>query len=356
MSKFDFSILPRVNELATQCAASIRAQAEYFKVDEQLPFTPEGQGGHVWLKIEKRGINTDWLAGELAKFAGVARVAIGYAGLKDRHAITRQWFSINLEGHEEPNWSEFERDDIKIIEQTRHNKKLKRGVLTGNIFTLRLTDMQGEQAAWVSALEHIQKQGVPNYFAEQRFGHNGGNLQRADYWFTTGKAPRQRNQKSMYLSAARSWLFNQVLAERIRLTTWNDVMAGDVMMLSGSKSVFNVDKVDNVLQTRVANKDIHPTGPLWGRGESLAATDCLQVEQATLTDWQGWQQALEKQGLSQERRSLRLFPENFEWTFIDDEQLTLSFFLPLGCYATAVMRELAVITDATHRPPEKREQ
>ena len=350
MKNFDFLSLSRISATAENLSADIRSKTEYFQVDEQLPFEVDGSGGHVWLKVQKQGINTDWLAGELATFAGVAQVAIGYAGLKDRHAITRQWFSINLEGHTEPDWSEFETDDIKIIEQTRHGKKLKRGVLAGNHFKLRLSDLQGEQSLWQDNLQQIEQQGVPNYFAEQRFGHQLGNLYRVEHWFSTGKAPKKRNQKSIYLSAARSWLFNLVLAERIRQDNWNQALLGDVMLLAGTKaSSFNVDKVDEKLSTRLNTMDIHITGPLWGRGRTANSSDSLLLEENVLADWQDWQQGLEKAGLSQERRSLRLFPIGFKWQFMDDNQLELEFFLPAGCYATAVLRELAVITDAYQR-------
>ena len=338
--------MPRVNNLATSCLADIRSQPDYFQVEEILPFEPEGTGGHVYLKIKKRGINTDWLAGELAKFAGVTQVAVGYAGLKDRHAVTKQWFSINLEGCDEPDWSLFETDDIQIIEQTRHRKKLKRGVLSANRFAIRLTQVQGKHAVWLSALERVQQSGVPNYFAEQRFGYNGGNLHRADRWFSTGKAPKKRNQKSIYLSAARSWLFNLVLSERIQQKCWNTALEGDVMLLAGTKaSLFNSERVDTELTNRLESMDIHPTGPMWGRNQNATSAQCLALETRVLESWLPWQQGLEKTGLTQERRSLRLFPSNFNWQFIDEQQLELNFFLPAGSYATSVMRELAMITD-----------
>jgi len=350
LKKFDFLSLARISTTAAQCTADIRSETDYFQVVEQLPFELDGEGGHVWLKIQKQGINTDWLAGELANFSGVPQVAIGYAGLKDRHAITTQWFSVNLEGHTEPDWSEFETDTIKIIEQTRHGKKLKRGVLAGNHFKLRLTDLQGEHDVWQQNLQQIQQQGVPNYFAEQRFGHQLGNLYRVEHWFSTGKAPRKRNQKSIYLSAARSWLFNLVLAERIELGNWNQALLGDVMLLAGTKaSSFLVDDVNDELKTRLSEMDIHVTGPLWGRGNASVNSDSLVLEEKVLEGWQDWQQGLEKAGMSQERRALRLFPSHFKWQFLDQEQLELEFFLPAGCYATAVMREVAVISDAYQR-------
>lgn len=342
--------MPRVNAAVVAISADIRQQAEDFQVEEVLPFEPDGSGGHVWLNIQKRGINTDWLANELAKFAGVKPVAVGYAGMKDRHAITTQWFSINLEGYDEPNWAEFENADIQIIEQTRHGKKLKRGVLAGNKFKIKLSNAQADLSILESALKQVQLQGVPNYFAEQRFGHQNGNLHRVEHWFSTGKAPRKRNQKSIYLSAARSWLFNLVLAERIKQQNWDQPLMGDVMLLAGTKaSTFVVEQIDEELQTRLTTMDIHATGPLWGSGSQKNHSDSLELEQQVLAEWQDWQHGLEKTGLEEARRALRLFPIDFNWQFLDDNQLELDFFLPAGSYATAVMRELAIITDVQQR-------
>lgn len=274
---------------------------------------------------------------------------MGYAGLKDRHAVTRQWFSINLEGFDEPDWAEFETDDIQIIEQTRHGKKLKRGVLAGNQFKLRLTNIQGEKKYWESNLKQVQQLGAPNYFGEQRFGHQMGNLERVDTWFATGKAPKKRTQKSMYLSAARSWLFNLVLAERIKQGNWNQALVGDMMLLAGTKaSLFVAEQLDQEIITRLATMDIHPTGPMWGRGQPHNMADCLLLEQQVLTDWKSWQQGLEKMGLNQDRRALRVFASDFNWQFLDNQQLELTFFLPAGSYATAVLRELATCENVQH--------
>ena len=352
MRDFDFSSLARANSLAVSCSASIRHQHGSFQVDEVLPFQPDGEGGHVWLKIRKRGINTDWLANELARFAKVPQVAVGYAGLKDRHAVTTQWFSIKVEGVTEPEWSEFKIANIEIIEQTRHGKKLKRGVLAGNTFDLHLTEMIGDLELWQEHLELIAQQGVPNYFAEQRFGRQANNLHAVGNWFLTGKGPKKRQQKSMYLSSARSWLFNLILDQRVKSGNWNQAIEGDVMLLAGTKaSLFNAELTDTNLLSRVKTMDIHPTGPLWGKGQSLTQNDCLAIEEQVLLTWNDWQSGLEKAGMKQERRALRLYPQYFEWKYIADNELQLRFFLPAGSYATAVMRELAVLSDASKRLP-----
>ena len=341
----DFDQLARVSDKALSCSATIRASDHDFQVEEQLPFEPDGTGGHTWLLIRKQGINTAWLAAQLAKHAGVPEMDVGYAGLKDRHAVTTQWFSIKVEGVTEPDWAVLESETIQILTVTRHSKKLRRGVLSGNRFRLRLTERQGVDEDWQVQLRQIASQGVPNYFAEQRFGHQGQNLQRVSDWFAGGKVPKKRQQKSLYLSSARSWLFNWVLSQRVENDTWHQAMVGDRLLLAGTKSsTFVADEVDMTIQQRLGNRDVHPTGPLWGKGEPLVQADSLVFETAALQLWQDWQQGLEKAGLTQDRRSLRLFPEQFEWT-INPDVVELTFFLPAGSYATAVLRELAIIDD-----------
>lgn len=348
MAEFDFNQLARANTDAALCRASIRQRPAHFRVDEQLPFEPAGEGGHTFLLIEKTGSNTDWLAGQLARFAGVEPVAVGYAGLKDRHAVTTQWFSIKLEGHDEPDWNLFDADNCRILKRFKHTKKLKRGVLAGNQFSLLLTDIDGDRARWEENLERIKTSGVPNYFAQQRFGHNLNNLQRAQQWFEQALKPKKSQQRKMILSAGRSWLFNLVLSERIEQNNWQQWLAGDMMQLDGSGSVFLPDSNDDGVEKRLNDFDIHPTGPMWGRGRPLSQQRALALEEQVLADWQDWQQGLEQAGLKQERRSLRLMPQQLSWQW-QGEDLLLSFFLSPGSYATAVLRELADITDVSQR-------
>ncbi len=350
MKHFDYLSLPRESASAASCSGQLREKAVYFEVEEHLPFSPEGEGSHVWLYVQKTDTNTDWLAQEIARFAGVSPVAVGYAGLKDRHAVTSQWFSVNLQGLPEPDWLAFENEQIKILKAVRHSKKLKRGALAGNRFRLRLTNIAGEKAVWEQNLQKIAEHGVPNYFAEQRFGHFGNNLKKAEQWFTEGTEPKKRNQRSIIISAARSWLFNLVLAERIRQDNWNKMLAGDVMLLAGTRASYFVAEIkDDVLEQRIKEMDIHPTGPLWGKGEAISKADTLTLEQTVLMDWQDWQQQLVKLGLTQERRALRLFPQQFKWQFINETSLLLEFELGPGSYATAVLRELAEIQDMSQK-------
>lgn len=348
MREFDFNALARVNPQASAQRATIRTEPQDFQVTESLPFEPEGEGGHVWLWIEKTAANTDWVARQLADYAGIRPVEVGYAGLKDRHAVTRQWFSVKVEGITEPDWQTLSIEGVKVLHHTRHTKKLKTGVLRGNHFELRLRDMTGNKSDWETALQTIQQSGVPNYFAEQRFGRNGSNLQRAQQWFVENRKPKKRQQRSMILSATRSWLFNQVLSARIADQSWQQILPGEILQLAGSHSFFHADGTDETLTARLSEGDIHPTGPLCGQGDLLRDGDVLSLEQSTLAPWRDWQTGLVKQGLKADRRALRLLPEAFEWQW-DVDDLQLQFFLPAGAYATAVLRELAIISDATQR-------
>ncbi|HDZ16110.1 MAG TPA: tRNA pseudouridine(13) synthase TruD [Methylophaga aminisulfidivorans] len=348
MQEFDYTSLQLVNAHAERTQARYRQLAEHFQVNEVLPFSPAGEGPHVMLQITKTNTNTDWLAKTLADYAGVNEVDIGFAGLKDRHAVTTQWFTINTEGKADVDWSQFNVDNCQIITETRHNKKLKRGALSGNEFNLIIEPTSGDKQDWEQMLQHVKKHGVPNYFGEQRFGFQLNNLRAVEAWFTHRRKPKSRLTKSLLISSARSWLFNLVLSERIKQNNWNTYLIGDVMQLAGSHSSFKTTSNDDDLIKRLNEFDIDPTGPLWGQGELPSAEQCLSLEENVLDAWPSWKKGLENQRLKQERRALRVRPESFEWQW-NNQQLKLSFFLPAGCFATSVLRELAVMDDVSQR-------
>lgn len=320
-------------------SGTIRTQVEDFIVEEKLGFAPASEGEHVFLLIEKRSTNTQWLAEQLAKFAKVRSFDVGYAGLKDRHAITRQWFSIYMPKESGIDWERFTLENVTILRQTRHTKKLRRGILKGNYFEILLRDLRGDLSTLAPKLEKISQRGVPNYFGNQRFGHEGNNIEQAEKLFRQGrKVPRQK--RSMYLSAIRAWLFNLVLARRITEGNWHRVIAGDVMMLAGCRSFFVASEVDNELQERIDTLALSPTGPLHGKGESISLKQTQELEASVLNDHEHWLQGLAQAGLTQERRPLILPVEQLQWDFDDNGGLLLKFFLKSGCYATAVLREM----------------
>ena len=318
----------------------IRSLPEDFIVDEELSFSPTGEGEHVFLQIRKTGKNTEDIARILARHAGVTRKSVSYAGLKDRNAVTSQFFSIHLPGQQDPDWQQLVDSSFELVSVNRHQKKLRRGAINRNSFRIRIRRFSGDSGIAEQRLQQITQQGVPNYFTAQRFGHNANNLLYADQMLKKGKRVNDRFKRNIYYSAARSWLFNLVVAERIRQRTWDKAITGDSMMLSGSRSCFTVEAVDEETTRRVNEFDINPTAPLCGRGEPMVSAEAAEIEVAVLDDWQGWIKGLEKARMDAARRAMRVGVPDLTWQWDGDDQLVLAFSLPPGSYATAVLREL----------------
>jgi tRNA pseudouridine13 synthase len=318
--------------------ARLRATPDDFFVDEDLGFAPDGAGEHVFVRVEKRGANTDFVAKALARHAGVAPDVVGYAGMKDRHAVTRQTFSLPIPVKREIDWAALVHDEFRVLDAQRHSRKLKRGALAGNAFRIALTDVAGDRDAAARVLERIAQAGVPNYFGEQRFGRDDGNVERARAMFAGRRV--QRHERSLYLSSARSRLFNDVLARRVADGDWNLARDGDVYMLDGSRSIFGPEAATPELVDRIARADVHPTGPLWGRGSLRTSGNAAALETSIADAERDLAEGLAQARLEQERRSLRLCVQRLEWKWAESS-LVVAFALPAGCYATTVLRELA---------------
>lgn len=318
-----------------------RQSPEDFFVEERLPFSPCGSGEHVYIQVRKRNTNTDWLARQLAQFAGLPPKAVSYAGLKDRNAIAVQWFSLHMPKSEELDWHSIESADLQVLQVLRHQQKLRKGMLKGNSFRIRLAGCNFPRDALEERMQHIQQQGVPNYFGEQRFGQGGGNLDKARALFAGKLREKNRHKRGLYLSAARSYLFNQVLSARVEQGSWNHALAGECFMLAGSNSFFCPESMDETLQQRLREKDIHTSGPLWGRGSNPTCGECAALEESIARQDTQLCEGLEHAGLKQERRALRLFAEDLQWSLLDTQQLEVAFFLPAGSYATVILREIA---------------
>lgn len=328
-------------------AARVKASPEDFIVEEIAAEPPTGQGEHLHLWIEKRGLATTDVVQRLCRWAGVAPVAIGYAGLKDKQAVTRQRFTVHLPGREAPDLAALEGDGLGALEATRHARKLPRGGLAGNAFTLTLRDLRGSgdaapddalRAAIDARLRDIDARGVPNRFGVQRFGRFGDNVGQARRMFAGAKVGRET--RSMLLSAARSALFNRVLEARVVDGSWERAIDGEVLMLAGRKSVFGPEPLTDELHARVAAFDLHPTGPLWGRGALRTTGAANALEAAVAADEAALCKGLEQAGLSQERRALRVRAEGLAWSWSARDVLVLRFHLPPGSYATAVLAGL----------------
>lgn len=330
---------PRVQG-APEASGVIRRCAEDFRVDEELGFDADGEGEHLLLSLRKRNRNTDQVARQLARHVGVRARDVSYCGLKDRIAVTTQWFSIWLPGKPDPDWSGLEDDELQVISQARHRRKLPRGALRANRFIIVVRDIEGDRGALEQRLATLKETGVPNYFGEQRFGRGGSNLQAAQDMFG-GRKVRDRHLQGIYLSAARSWLYNEVLAARVSAANWNKVLLGEALMLSGSRSYFIAHELDDEILRRHAEGDVLPSGPLWGRGELPSQLVARDVEETVLAGQTVYRQGLERAGLKQERRSLCLPIADLQWQWLPEgAHLQLAFSLPAGSYATAVLREL----------------
>lgn len=316
----------------------LRVEAADFEVEELIGFAPTGSGEHAFLTIEKTGTNTEWLAGQIARFAKVAPMAVGYSGLKDRHAVTRQFFSVHLPGKPDPDWAALALDGVRILDATRHNRKLKRGSHRGNRFTIRLREVRGDRAQAEQRIATIREHGVPNYFGEQRFGRDGGNIDLARALFAGRRLGRA--QRGIALSAARSQLFNVVLAQRVADGTWDRALDGEVWMLAGSHAIFGPLPIDEDISTRLAAHAIHPTGPLWGAGELRSESAVRTLEESVADRWSDLAAGLAATDLKQERRTLRLQVADLAHSWIDEDSLQLDFSLPAGAYATTVLGEL----------------
>lgn len=335
--------LPGAHGGAPLCGR-LKAEPEDFQVEE-IPFdNPEGEGEHLLLGVRKRGLDTLEVARRLARHAGVHRRAVGFAGLKDRHALTWQRFSVHLPGSE-VDWSALDDDSLCIAVLGRRRRKLRRGELAGNRFTLRLRAITGDREAAEAVLAACRHQGVPNYFGAQRFGRGASNLIRAQALFNRRLRRLPPEQLRMVTSAARSYLFNAVLAERVQAGDWDRALPGEVLLHAVEGRALPFSAGTGELEAAVARGEWHPSGPLPGRtGHCLAPqAEAAEREAAALArppfpQWIDW---LAGHGFDALRRSLRVLPEGLDWDW-EHDALVLRFALPPGSYATALVRELMV--------------
>jgi tRNA pseudouridine13 synthase len=322
-------------------AGRIRTDPEDFLVEERLGFQPDGGTGHYLLLVEKRDANTLYVARCLARLADLSPGDVGFAGLKDRRAVARQWFSLPArrdhgppEGHEG--------DGFRVLEAHPHSRKLRRGALAGNRFRLRVRELTGDLAGLATRLQWIAACGVPNYFGSQRFGRDAANLSRVSDWIDSGQLPRDRAARGFLLSTARSLAFNAVLGHRVAEGSWNRLLPGEIASLSGNSSVFRVSSVDDELARRCREGDIHPSGPMCGEGVMQPEGESASIEQRVLGTLAPLPERLAAV-VAAERRALVLRPTALAWN-IGGAELELSFELTRGAYATSLLREAVSAT------------
>lgn len=318
----------------------VKAFPEDFFVAEELGFEPDGDGEHVLVRIRKEGCNTQFVAESLARFCRIPARSVSYAGLKDRHAVTEQWFCLHLPGKDDPDFSQFVLEGCAVLRSARHRRKLRIGTLKGNQFRLVLRHITGRDEV-EQRLRLVSVHGVPNYFGVQRFGHDGNNLTQALRWAKDEIRVKERAKRSFYLSAARSAMFNHVVSERLHQGTQTTVLPGDALQLAGRGSWF-VAGGDELatLQQRVTQGELCVTAALPGDGEPGTQEQARVFEQQALSALEDFWSLLRRERVEPARRAILLLPQAMSWSWWDDATLEVSFALPAGSFATSVIREL----------------
>lgn len=323
-----------------KCSAMFKQQPEDFQVVELPEQLDAGEGGHLYLRVRKTGENTEWVARRLAAWCQLNPKDIGYAGKKDRHAVTEQWFSLPIPETRQVNWDGFGGGTIEIIGQLRRDRKLRLGGLTGNRFDITLRQVSAPEELMHRA-ERVAREGVPNYFGAQRFGLDGGNIDKGVALLEGRFKERQRHKRGIYISALRSLVFNHLLSEKINQQRWYQVTAGDALMFPESTRCLVVEADQQAeMQEALLQAKMHPTAPLWGEGLPLCVDESRVWELAQLEPYQELLDRLVSLGLRQERRSARLIPQQLVLKALSQDDWLLSFTLPAGAFATSVLREI----------------
>ncbi len=317
-----------------------KSQFDDFQVEEVLGFEPSGEGEHCLAWIEKIDRNSNDVATEISQRLGIRKRLVNHCGLKDRAAITRQWFSIHLPGIESPSPEQISGDGYRVIAITRHQRKLRRGGHRANRFVIRLRDCQFDAEAAESRWREIESRGVPNYFGPQRFGHDGDNVELATRMLAGQVEVRDRMLRGILISAARSCIFNACVAQRVADGTWDSPLDGDVFGFADNHSLVLPGNVRGNEASRVAAGALEITAPLWGNGELHSVSVVRDMEQRIADHYHEIAVGLEQLNLQQERRVIRLRPGRSQWQWESDGDLVLRFELPTGTYATTLLREM----------------
>jgi len=328
----------------------MRTEPEDFIVTENLGFEPSGEGEHAFLVIRKRNSNSEWIAQQIAKLVGVQKMDVGFAGMKDRRAVTTQAFTVKTTGKGEPDWkllnSDSDGERIELISMSRHQRKLKRGDLAGNHFAIVLRQVDGEQGEIEKRLQGIRAHGIPNYFGEQRFGFDSNNLQQAAKMFNREIKVKDRSKRGIYLSAVRSYLFNQLLSLRIEASNWDRIIDGDWVWTEEDPRGFTFDRENSQHQLLLEQNGLIHAGPLWGDGRALTERDANRFEQEITKQEYFWIEGLKAARMDQSRRPLQVRLDDLQWHWDGEEVLNLEFSLPSGSYATSLIRELCSVIKA----------
>lgn len=321
--------------------ASLKSNLDDFQVDELLGFEPSGEGEHCLLWVEKTNRNSNDVATELANKLGIRKRLVSHCGLKDKSAVTRQWYSLHLPGQPSPRPEDLDDIGLRVLKVTRNNRKLHRGSHDANRFHIRLRNCRFDETAARERWQTIVDRGVPNYFGPQRFGIDGGNVEMARRLMAGEIEVRDRPLRGILISAARSALFNTFVAHRVAQGTWESPLDGEVYGFANNRSLIlpgnqHGDETDRFFQGK-----LELTAPLWGDGDLVSSGQVRQFEWSVAQTLASLADGLVAFRLRQERRVMRLRPLESVLSWEDATTLRVRFDLPKGTYATTVLRELA---------------
>lgn len=327
--------------------ARFKVQPEDFVVEELLGFEPSGEGEHCLVWAEKRNLDSNAAAARLADAMGIRRRLVSHCGLKDRHAVTRQWFSLHMPGQVSPEPETLESEGLRVLRITRNTRKLRRGIHLGNRFTIRLREPNFDAALAEQRWQAIAEKGSPNYFGTQRFGNEGQNVAKAQAMFRGEFTPGDRLLRGILLSAARSHLFNVVVASRMAAGTWDKPLAGEVFGFADNGTILLPENQRGDEVVRFEKGIVELTAPLWGSGELQSVGEVRSLEQELLAGFPDITAGLEAFGLRQERRVMRLRPLDSKFEVMENGDLKICFDLPKGTYATTLLSELAELDESS---------
>ncbi|AWN23847.1 tRNA pseudouridine(13) synthase TruD [Deinococcus irradiatisoli] len=313
---------------------ALRARPEDFVVEERPTYLPSGQGEHLYLHLEKTGHTTAHVARELSRQLGVKAKDLGIAGLKDRHAVTRQW--ISLPAKFESRLGDFQLEGVQVLETARHTNKLGLGHLRGNRFTVRVRGAAGTAEQAQQTLTLLQQLGVPNYFGPQRFGLGGLNAEEGLRVLRGESQLRDPQVRRFLSSSVQSALFNRWVSLRLERGSFDALLSGDMAKKHDTGGVFLVE--DAAAESpRAARGEVSATGTLFGRKTKPLTLQAGDLEAEVLGEF-GLTPAVfaSRKG---DRRLIRVFLEEAQ-LHPHDDGYTVTFALPKGSFATSVLREL----------------
>ncbi len=326
----------------------VPARPESFRVDEIPAYLPTGAGPHRYIRVEKRGWTTRDVVDAVARVAGVQARDIGYAGQKDRLAVTTQWISVPDQASPTEGWDL--PDDVRVLEESRHTNKLRTGHLSGNRFRIELEGLTDDASSrFESVHAALITHGVPNYFGQQRFGRGGRNLGDAVRWLRRGggnKGRKGRYHAKLLPSVIQSEIFNRYVTARRALDL--ALLEGEVVRLVPGRAVFEVETVDAELP-RLHERAIVPTGPMIGPKMRAASGVPAALEQQAVVELgldDGALQVLARWAPGT-RRDLVVWPTDLRAEVASSRTAMLEFTLPSGSYATQVVREFTRLPWAT---------